>query len=397
MNEQWGLSDAGFLRPEYEDILADYEIKAVEIFGSDINLSSRSPLGMFVRVFAMIASVVWQLIEKVYNAGYVDTATGTSLSRLGKYIGISRLTASKSYGEVTFTGDAGTVIPQGFLVSTVNNTRFLVQNRGAIPSGGSITLPVSSESVGTDSNVSAGSITVAVTPILGLTSLSNANSMVGGRYTETDEEFRDRYQTATSTGNGSSADAIRSELLKLVGVSAAKVFENDGNEEDGNGLPPHSINAVVQGGDNSGIASTIHRQKSAGIATYGSVSVDITDASGAVRSIQFSRPSELSVWIKVSNLSASVSGDGLTELQSEISNAIIHYVGGVDSAGTTAQGLTIGESLLVSRLFSVLNGIEGVLNYSLSTSVNGTTYTQSDINPSISQVVRTSVNKVVFE
>ena len=48
----WGLTDAGFRRPTYAELLDALEYKARELFGSKANLTVRSPLGIFLRIYA---------------------------------------------------------------------------------------------------------------------------------------------------------------------------------------------------------------------------------------------------------------------------------------------------------------------------------------------------------
>ena len=67
MNDNWGLTERGFLRPSYADLLDAFEVKAKELFGSTVNLSVRSPLGIFLRIFAWFAGLTWQLAEDVYE------------------------------------------------------------------------------------------------------------------------------------------------------------------------------------------------------------------------------------------------------------------------------------------------------------------------------------------
>ena len=52
----WGLTKDGFRRPDYNDLLDGLEIRARELFGSTIDLSIRSPLGIFCRIYAWIGS-----------------------------------------------------------------------------------------------------------------------------------------------------------------------------------------------------------------------------------------------------------------------------------------------------------------------------------------------------
>ena len=48
----WGLTSAGFRRPTYNELLDALEHKARELFGATANLTVRSPLGLFLRIFA---------------------------------------------------------------------------------------------------------------------------------------------------------------------------------------------------------------------------------------------------------------------------------------------------------------------------------------------------------
>lgn len=49
----WGLTSAGFRRPTYNELLDALEHKARELFGATANLTVRSPLGLFLRIFCM--------------------------------------------------------------------------------------------------------------------------------------------------------------------------------------------------------------------------------------------------------------------------------------------------------------------------------------------------------
>lgn len=86
-NEEWGVTERGFHRPTYVELLNAIEYKARELFGDRANLTVRSPLGLFLRVFAWILNILFSLMEDVYNSRFVDTAVGTSLYNLGKAIG----------------------------------------------------------------------------------------------------------------------------------------------------------------------------------------------------------------------------------------------------------------------------------------------------------------------
>lgn len=64
-------------------------------------------------------------------------------------------------------------------------------------------------------------------------------------------------------------------------------------------IPPHSIEAVVSGGDESEIANQILLKKAGGIGTYGDKEVTIAGNYGEDITIRFSRPKDVYVWFKI--------------------------------------------------------------------------------------------------
>lgn len=129
---EWGLTERGFRRPTYTELLDALEYKARELFGSKANLTVRSPIGLFLRIFAWILNMLFSTIEDVYNSRFVDTAVGTSLYNLGKAIGLKLLSEQKSSGYLQITGTPGTIVPVGWLAGTVAGLQFVVMAQGEI-------------------------------------------------------------------------------------------------------------------------------------------------------------------------------------------------------------------------------------------------------------------------
>ena len=75
----WGLTPQGFYRPTYVEILNAMEYKARELFGNGVNLTVRSPIGIFLRIYAWMMNILFAVLEDVYNSRYADTAAGNSL------------------------------------------------------------------------------------------------------------------------------------------------------------------------------------------------------------------------------------------------------------------------------------------------------------------------------
>ena len=383
----WGLTDAGFRRPTYAELLDALEYKARELFGSKANLTVRSPLGIFLRIFAWMLNLLFSTLEDVYNSRFVDTAVGHSLYNLGRAIGLRLLGAQKAVGYLTFTGEIGAEVPEGYLAETIAGQQYITLQSGVILDG-SITLPASAVVAGPDGNTEAGTITVITNPKNGISAVSNAAPFEGGRNTETDAEFRARYYISTDFAGGD-IDAIIAAIYENVeAVIAVTGEENDTDEINASGLPPHSIELVVYGGLDESIATTIHRRKGAGIQTYGNVSVPVVDASGRIKAINFSRPTPVNVWIKVFNLQTDNTFplDGVEQIKQRLTE----YIG-----SDTRGGLNIGQNVVCVALPTEVFKVQGVVDFDLQISSDGETFSWKNITIAAREKAVTDESMVV--
>lgn len=388
--EEWGVTERGFHRPTYVELLNAIEYKARELFGERANLTVRSPLGIFLRIFAWMLNILFSLMEDVYNSRFVDTAVGTSLYNLGRAIGLSLLPAQKASGYITFTGAAGTAIPSGFLVKTVAGYQYAVLVDGRIGANGTVILPVQAVGTGADYNADAGTVKEIVNPLDGVSSCVNASAMTGGRWRESDEEFRDRYYKSVDFAGGVNADAIAGEILQNVeGVYSAICYENGTDEEDALGLPPHSFEVVAYGGLDEEVAKAIFRRKAGGIQTYGGKSIVVVAQNGQSYTIHFSRPTTIPIFVKVYDLEtdSNFPWDG----ESRIKSALISFIGG-DVQG----GLPIGTDVLYMALPGAILSVPGVVDFSLSIGTSATALSTSNITIGTRQKAVTDTSSITI-
>ncbi len=147
--------------------------------------------------------------------------------------------------------------------------------------------------------VPPNSITSIISPIFGLVSVGNEGAFALGRDIETDEELRLRFSLSQSINGLSTPEAIRALLLNTLGVTSARVFENDTMLTDTAGRPPKSFEALVEGSTDEAIAKSIWASKPAGIETYGNTTEYIFDSAGTSREINFSRPVPIYLALRV--------------------------------------------------------------------------------------------------
>lgn len=145
-----------------------------------------------------------------------------------------------------------------------------------------------------------GIVTKMVNNISGFTGVTNQLQPTYGRLQESDIELRQSYIAKSALRSNTMIDSIVAELLNNVAdVESASGYENDTDSTNERGLPPHSIEIIVEGGDNNKVAEAILRRKAGGIQTYGSVAVNVPGKYGDSILIHFNRPEYLYTWLKV--------------------------------------------------------------------------------------------------
>ncbi len=330
-------------------------------------MTVRSPLGIFLRIYAWMLNLLFSTLEDVYNSRFIDTAVGASLYNLGRAIGLRLLGAQKAMGYLTFTGDNGINVPEGYLAETVSGMQYITLQAGVITDG-SVTLPASAVTPGPDGNTAENTVQIITNPQSGILAVSNTRPFEGGRNTETDAEFRERYYLSVDFAGGVNIDAIVAEIYENVeAVVAVTGEENDTDETNDSGLPPHSIEIIAYGGLDEEVAAAIYRRKAAGIQAWGNTTVPVVSAAGTVHNISFSRPAPVNVWVKVFNLvtDRTFPLDGIEQIKQSIVSCI---------GANTRGGLNIGQTVICISLPTEVFKVQGVVDFDLQISADGVEY-----------------------
>lgn len=201
---------------------------------------------------------------------------------------------------------------------------------------------------------SLGDLTVITTPASGVTGAVNVLDATLGRDLGSDQELRLLREAELSGDGVSTADAIRASLLKVSGVEAVTLFHNDTDTTDSNGLPPHSVEALVLGGADQDIADTLFAEVAAGIATYSFAGTftPVTDSQGVSHNVYFTRPSSVQISVKITLTYdvTSYPSDGDAEVQLAIAKFGQTFSTGRDVtvSGCAAQGFQVDGVLDVT-------------------------------------------------
>ena len=369
------LTETGFKRPLYEDLLNEQINRAKALFGEDINTEETSVLGKFIRMQVYDLSKAYEELEMCYYARFPNTAVGVSLDRLCVYAGITRHPPTAAVHTITITGTAGALISSGFVVGTVDGLTFTTTTNELLDENGTLTINVYCTELGTVGNVAVGEITEIINPSAKVTGITHTAIYSAAVNEETDVELRERFtQGIRGTGSGT-LSSVRAAILAVDNVKDCMIIEN-ATDETVDGRPPHSFECVVSAPitQKNAIAQTIFDKKPIGIATVGSTSDYATDNSGHWHLTYFSfvENVEITVNVKV-KIGDTFATDGAEQIRTAIYNKI--------------NSLAMGDDVIYTSLYSSIFSVDGVVDVeTLELSTNGSTFVTENITVAPTQI-----------
>lgn len=378
------------------------------VFGPQLDLGDASALGQIVGIVSERISEVWEVTEAVNSSLDPDAAEGAQLAGLAAITGTLPELPASSTVTLTLTGSVGTVVASGsrarvvvtgiefattasatllavtawagsatlaagarraadgkiYQVTTAGTTAGSGGPTGtgtAIADGsvvwrflgeGAAAADVGAASVDAGAiEAPAGSITEIETSVGGWDGVVNLLDADLGRGVETDEQLRARRVVGLATPGTSPVDAIRAELRAIDTVTSVTVFENDTDTTDGAGVPPHSIEALVEyplapvAETDQAIFDTLLAARAAGIRTHGVEVGTALDSKGNPHTMRFTRPDLLEVYVDVTLIKdpATYPADG----DAQVVAAIVAW------GDAQPIGRDVVASAIASRAFTV--------------------------------------------
>jgi len=175
-----------------DNILAEL---AARLGITDANLGA--PIRTIAYAFGVEVAALYLQLYLAEKGYYIREATGEFLDKRASDFGLTRESARKAIGHVTFTGTPSSPISVGDQVqkpatTATNAVVFEVTEVGSIGGGGSVELAVQALVAGESGNVAAAAITEQATSISGVTSVTNVAQTRLGRAEEDDATLRAR-------------------------------------------------------------------------------------------------------------------------------------------------------------------------------------------------------------
>jgi uncharacterized phage protein gp47/JayE len=227
--------------------------------------------------------------------------TLTSWTGTNGYTAGDRVTnSSRSYVCITSGTSAGSGGPTTTAADITDNTahwRYLGEGAGAVDI-------IFQADVAGQIQAVDGALSVIATPVSGWSNVTNLAAATLGQLQQTDASLRVSREDELAAEGNATAKAILGAVLR-VGlasdnpVTSCAVFYNDTNITDVDGVPAHSVEVMVMGGEDADVAQAIFDSIAAGVGTYGTSNETITDDADNDHTVYFSRPEEVPIYVSL--------------------------------------------------------------------------------------------------
>ena len=166
---------------------------------------------------------LYALLETVYQAGFVDTATGDALDNVVALLGIERVRGGRPAGEVEFrraqAAQGELTIPAGTLAATADGKTEYETTDSVSMSPGQNSIRVAVRDLEPNDPLPAGALSLLPVPIAGIDSISNPGPTAIATQDESDAELRTRAKNFLHGSERATLGALR-QAIAGAGISA---------------------------------------------------------------------------------------------------------------------------------------------------------------------------------
>ena len=394
------FEDGIYLSDTQEQVLDAMIADAKEYFGNDLKDDDLATIRLFYAPIAAQFAEAQDDIGLVLQSAQIDYAEAEQLDLLTALIGVSRQEATYADGEVTFSrsepASKDYTIPSGTVVQTDSNDPSAYETSETVvleEDTTQVVAEIESLESGIESNAGSNTVTILPSPPAGVESVTNPSGITGGTNEETDDSLRSRAKEELSTGSRASAQALLYGARALDGVRSVSIFINDSNEDrtGSGGLPDHSFELVVLGGNKQEIGQMILETKAAGDTSWGGsngneVTIEGDLPNGQTHQVSYSEPNAVTIYVDA-NLKTTDEYEG----NDSIRDSIVEYIGGLTSGGNDDIGdILVGDDVLYGRVEYAIRDISGVYDVeSLTIGTSSDPTGESDIEIADSDVATT--------
>jgi uncharacterized phage protein gp47/JayE len=212
-----------FNRPSLSDIVQRVRTDVLSRLSTD-DVLRRADAEVYARVMGGVAHGLYGFIDWLSAQLLYDTAELEYLERWCSIWGLTRKAAAAATGSVTFTVQAGAVIPSGTLLQALDGVQYQTTAAATVVALVA-TAPVVGVLPAAASNRATGQSQSLVSPVVGVQSTATAGALTGGADVETDDALRARLLARIQQPpQGGAANDYSTWALEVAGVTRAWVY-----------------------------------------------------------------------------------------------------------------------------------------------------------------------------
>lgn len=371
------IGTSGIVVQTLPEIREQITQKFKEIYGEDINIDQNSPDGQLIGLWSQEKKDMLDFMVQIYNNLDPDNVVGLQQQILYKLNGLEIKAFNYSYTYVQITTDRSLTLEgldeninnengAGYTVVDESGNRWILAETSNLETGEN-TLNFRAAALG-GVNALANTINAAETIVGGVVSINNnaATYLIGG-VGETSAEFRQRRTRSIAIPSQGFDEALEAQLLNIDNVTQAKVYDNRTGSTS-QGIPPHTVWVIVEGGLSEDIGRAIYNNIPPGIAMKGDEEVEITKSNGDIETINYDVPTAVPLYVK-----ANITNFGTSTLDTD------YY-----KQELAKNTFNIQEKAEVSKLICKLKEIieDSGTPYDMQLSLNGTVWNDDFVVPS---------------
>jgi len=306
MPPPYGLTPTGFNPKTSEEILEDIATEQQTAIGPLWQAKGLSLAGVQNGTFADALAELWEAGSLLFRQFDRVFAEGEGLDTVGNITGTQRRPRRRTVVITTSLMVPGTTVAAGEMIAHVvgdANRRFANSFAFTVPGSGMVGVNIDAQFECLEFgpiSCPATMLTLRDTAVVGWLAVTNMADGVLGADVETNADYRIRQESEIAAPGSATAPAILTAVGLLAGVTAVFILINDTDSINGDGVPPHAMEVVVEGGVSAEIAQTIFNEKAPGDGTSGGVLETVAAPDGLLHAIRFTRPALVAIHVAIS-------------------------------------------------------------------------------------------------
>lgn len=322
------------------------DLRAPENFGPEFNPDDDNPLMVHVSRYAIREESLQRGLVEDYNAIDIDQANGVALDNLATLGGSKRAKETFSTVAGLVGGIEGTDVSSKLIRFNVSGELWRLPPNQTIPVGGTLPVIVTAVNPGPVNAFASDDWSIInVTP--GFKTFISIADAIRGALAASNNAFRAQYRKELASRGKATAPAVVANLSQNTpGVTNVTIFPNRTNIVDENGVAPHGMELLFEGGTDEDIRQGILENIDISSETSGDISGNVS-VNGIEYTLRHSRtdlvPIAISVVLFVADAEVALPVNAIDIVK----NAIKAYIDNLET-GQNVLATSIIKTLLIA-------------------------------------------------